>query len=79
MPDGVDGARFVEEAADDLLVAAQRDVQHLDGDLASDHRVLGQVDGAHPALAEKLDDLVVADRLIDQGYQVTVSASHGRF
>ena len=59
--DDVDGARFVEEAVDDLLVGGVLRVQELDGDARPDHRVLGHVHGAHPALAEEPRNPVAAD------------------
>ena len=51
---------------DDVRVARQDRVQHLDRDLAADDRVLGQVDHAHPPLAEEARDPVVPDGLVDQ-------------
>ncbi len=66
VPDGVDGARLVEEAGDDLGLPRQRHVQQLDRDLAPDDRVLGLIDHAHAPLAQLAGDPVVADRLPDQ-------------
>ena len=40
-------------------------VQQLDGDLAADHRVLGQIDDAHAALTKLTRDSVVTDRVVD--------------
>jgi hypothetical protein len=52
------GAGLVEEPLDDVLVGRQRRLQHLDRGAASEQRVLGQVDRAHAALPELLDDAV---------------------
>ena len=52
----------------DLLVARQVRVQRLDGHLAlrRPQRLLALVDGAHPALAEEADDLVLAAHAPDR-------------
>jgi hypothetical protein len=57
----IDGAGFREKARDGLRVARHFGVQDLDGRLARDHLVLGEIDDAHPAFAQHLDDLVGAD------------------
>src|SRR5262249_10333040 len=64
--DDVDRTRLVEEAVDDLLVGGVLRVQELDRDARADHRVLGHVDRAHPALPQHLDHLVGADGAADQ-------------
>ena len=74
--DDVDRARLVEEAIDDLLVVGVLRVQELDGDLRPDRRVLGHVDGAHPALPEELDDPVRADRVPDQVVRYPAREAH---
>jgi hypothetical protein len=55
------GPGLVEEPLDDVLVGRQRRLQHLDRGAASEQRVLGQVDRAHAALPELLDDAVRAE------------------
>ncbi len=50
-------ARLLEQPVVGLFVGAQPLGQHLDRHLAAEPRVLGQVDLAHPALAEAADDL----------------------
>ena len=64
--DHVDRARLVEEAGDDVRVARQHRVQQLDRDLAAEDGVLGEVDDAHSALAQKARDAVVPDRVVNQ-------------
>ncbi len=64
--DDVHGPRLVEEALDDLLVVRVLRVEELDRHPRADHRVLGGVDGAHAALAERLGDHVAADGAADQ-------------
>ena len=63
--DLVDRLRLGHEARHHLRIARQFRVDRLHGDLASDDRVLRQVDDTHPALAELGCDRVVADRLTD--------------
>ena len=47
-------------------IAREHGVQQLDRDLAAEDGVLGQVDDAHPALAQKARDAVVPDRVVNQ-------------
>ena len=72
--DGVDRARLVEEAGDHLGIARQRQVQELDRDLASDHRMLGLVHHPHPALTQLPGDPVVPDRRPDQAQKSNSAA-----
>ena len=64
--DHVDRARLVEEAGDDVGIARQHGVQQLDRHLAAEDRVLGEIDDAHSALAQKARDPVVPDRVVNQ-------------
>ena len=68
--DHVDRARLVEETGDDVRVARQHGVQQLDGHLAAEDRVLGQVDDPHAPLAQKARDPVVPDRVVNQSGSV---------
>ena len=56
-----DGARFALEALAQLRVGGERVGQDLDGDGAIEPRVTRAVDLAHPARAERRDDLVRAE------------------
>ncbi len=67
--DHVDRARLVEEAGDDVGIARQNGVQQLDRHLAAEDRVLGEVDDAHSALAQKARDPVVPDRVVNQSWR----------
>jgi len=61
--DLVDRARLLEEPLDDFLVRRQLAMDDLERDLLADQRMLGEVDGTHPAGADLGQDPVVADRL----------------
>src|SRR5262245_22725239 len=54
------GARFVEKARYDRLIVRVLGQEHLDRGSLADERVLGQVDNAHAAFAEFLQDAVRA-------------------
>src|ERR1700682_1211419 len=56
----------VEEAVDDLPFGRVLRVQELDGHLRPDFRVLGHVDRAHAAFAQRLHHPVAADAAADQ-------------
>ena len=56
---------FVEEPLDRLLVARVLGQHHLHGGATAHRDVLGLVNDAHPALAEDLEQPVVADGLSD--------------
>ena len=55
------GARFLLEAAEAVGIGDELARQHLDGDVASQARVVALVDFAHAADAEQADDLVRSD------------------
>jgi hypothetical protein len=57
------GARLLLEAAQPLLVPGVVGGQQFQRDLATEPRVLGQIDFAHPALPQRRDDFVVAEKL----------------
>jgi hypothetical protein len=63
--DGVGGPRLVEEPAEELLVARELLVQHLDRDAPPDPGVLGQVNRAHPPLPQQREDPVIPELLAD--------------
>jgi hypothetical protein len=67
VPDGVRRARLLKEAAHDLGVGRVLRVQHLDGRLAPEARMLREIHDAHPALAELRRDSVVPDGRAEQG------------
>ena len=52
--------RFSLETCKALLVLAECFGKHLDGHLTAELRILRPIDLAHPALADGLEDLVVA-------------------
>jgi len=58
VPDGRGGPRLLIKALHGLGGGGDLGAQELDGDLFVDVDVLGQVDLAHPALAEHLDEAV---------------------
>ena len=62
-PISVTALRLLEEALDDFLVAGELAVDDLERDLLADQRVLGEIDGAHPAGPDLVQDAVAADRL----------------
>jgi hypothetical protein len=55
------GARFLDESLAAFRARCALGPEQLDGDRPAEARVDGAVDGSHPALAERLDDLVVRD------------------
>jgi hypothetical protein len=61
MVDRVDGDRLVVEAADHVVALGELGQQLLDGDPALDDRVVGLIDGTHPAAADQPHDPVVAE------------------
>ncbi|PYQ25583.1 MAG: hypothetical protein DMF81_01855 [Acidobacteria bacterium] len=56
-----DGLGLAREALDQLGVVGDLGDHDLQGHVALQHRVVGQVHHAHRALAERADDLVLAD------------------
>ena len=55
------GARLLLEPPQPLGIGRERGGKHLDGDLASETRVVGTIDLAHAAGAERSDDFVRAE------------------
>ena len=55
------GARFLFESAGGFGIARERGLEHLDGDLAAEPRIVRQVHLAHAAAADWRQDLVGAD------------------
>src|SRR2546427_12031169 len=53
-------AGLAVEALDDVAVFVGAEVRHLEGDAAAELAVLGEIDGAHAALAQLADDAVTA-------------------
>ena len=64
--DVVDCFGLGEEARDDVFLDRKVRVQGLDGDPFADQRVLAEVDGTHPALADFGDDAIVTYAFSDQ-------------
>jgi len=64
------GARLVEEARDECRIPTEVREEHLDRHAPRDLRMLGQVDGAHAALADLLRDDVVVDRAPDHPFLI---------
>src|SRR5947207_555584 len=71
MVDARGGAGLAVEALDQLGTDLGAEAGHLEGDLAPEHGVLGQVDGTHAALPELPEDAVAAELLRQRG------GSHG--
>src|SRR5262249_48037959 len=63
MVNGGGQAGLALEALQDWCPRASRKVRHLEGHLAAQPRILGQVDGAHAASAEFLEDAIAAELL----------------
>jgi hypothetical protein len=61
--DRAGGARLVEESREHLLIRGQLRLQYFDGGAPAERGVLGEIDSAHPAAAQLLDDDVRAERL----------------
>jgi hypothetical protein len=72
--DLIDRARFTLEALDRLRVLREPPTQHLERDASPEDLVLREVDAAHAALAEQIDELVVADGLADLRHAAFVVA-----
>jgi hypothetical protein len=66
MADVVHGPRLREEARDHLGIGRDVGVQDLDGSLAADERVLGQIDAAHAPLTQLAQHGVGADPSTEQ-------------
>ena len=62
MVEGRRGPCFLLEPAHAVVVGRERGGQHFDRDVATETRVVRQVDVAHPARAERGPDLVRPDR-----------------
>ena len=75
VPDRVDRARLLVEALDDVLRAAELELEHLDRAAAADLAVLALEHHAHPALGQLALDHVAAQLLADE--QVGVGAGAG--
>jgi hypothetical protein len=76
--DRVGRARFVQEARQQVLVAAVVLVQDLDRHAAADPRVLGEIDGAHPTLAQQRNRAVITELFADhRGPMVPDGARRG--
>ena len=73
-----DGARLAEEALHRLRLATRFLGQELDRDLAAQPQVLGGVDHAHAAAAERLLDSIVRDLLSGHAASVSRSSSTSR-
>ena len=56
-------AGLAREAGQRLLIAGEADGQKLDGDLAAEGGIAGDIDLAHPARAERREDLVLPEFL----------------
>src|SRR5678816_3369144 len=72
----------VEEARHQIAVVRELGQQHLDGRAPAQHRVLGDVDGAHAALPDQREHVVVRDRLADEtagrfGLPAVAARAHG--
>ena len=63
MLDVVDRARFVEEAANHVGVAAELCMQDLERDLLADLGMFGEVHRSHATFTQLMGDLVVTDGL----------------
>jgi hypothetical protein len=61
MFDIVDSPGLVEKTSDHILIGGELGVEHLEGDLLADQRMLCQVHRAHTARPQLGLDLVVAD------------------
>src|SRR6266542_1685692 len=61
-----DSLRFSRESSSTLGIVGQLRWQDFERNLAVERGVLGQIDFAHPARADLVQDLVVADSLADQ-------------
>jgi hypothetical protein len=76
-------ARLVDEPLDDARVRGVVGVEQLDRDVAPQSGVLGQVDRAHPTLAELADDAVPAEQIAGSEHAASLSSpargrDHGR-
>jgi hypothetical protein len=61
------GACLAQEALDQLVLEEEI-AEDFDGEEAVEIRVARKVDGAHPAVAETADDLVLADAIRNLGH-----------
>ena len=78
VPDSVDHLRLVHETRDDLGTPGKLWVNCLEGDLAVDHRMLGQKDGTHSTNAKPGGDVVVTYGLTDVDHCPSSFLSKGR-
>ena len=62
-------ARFLLKALQVFAVGGEGGGQHLDRHFASESRVLGAVNFAHPAASEQFQDLVASERFSDPGFR----------
>ncbi len=69
MVEGAGGSRFAEETSLSLVVADQVLGEELQGDLAIEVEVAGEVDAAHAAGTELGEDLEVGDAAADHGFK----------
>ena len=73
------GLRLLHEALDEVGLARELAVQHLQRDLLLEHGVGREVDRAHAALAELLDDQVaVGERRADQRIDAAAAGTTSR-
>ena len=80
VPDGAGQPRLLQQPRDEVALGEELLQQHLHRHALADDRVLGLVDGAHPALADAADDLVaVGEHGADQGIEAGfLLAARGR-
>ena len=64
MVEGSDGPRLALEAGQGLLVARQRGRQDLDGNVATESRVVRAVDRPHPSCAEARENPVRTETIV---------------
>ena len=62
------GFRFPLEALQALAIGSELTRQDLQGNLASERRISGEIDLSHASGTELLEDLIVRDRPADQGW-----------
>ena len=72
--DGIGGPRFGDEAAGDLWIGGVGGRKHLDGGLAADAGMLGQIHLSHTPLSDEALDLVVADARPDHAQARIINA-----
>jgi hypothetical protein len=63
--DGGQKAGFAAQSVDGLRILGQGAGQQLDGDASLQSRILGEINVAHAALTELLQDSIVSDGLVE--------------